>query len=294
MKVTNFIFLLSAFISLNSCGNRNPKADAYGNFEATEITISAQTTGQLLAFNIEEGNLIDKNSVVGYIDSTQLHLKIEQLEAQQQSTISQSNSVLSQIAVVDEQIASLEVERKRVLNLLNDKAIAPKQMDDIISQIKIKQKQIASIKAQNSPLTGQLKSIGIQIEQLEDQLSKCSIINPFMGVVTTKLAEKDELVTFGKPLYKIANLNDMILRVYVSETQLASIKTGKTVDVFLDSADSQKTYKGEVIWISSNSEFTPKIIQTKEERVNLVYALKIKVDNDGSIKIGMPAEVRFN
>jgi len=276
---------------LGSCTGNGDKADGYGNFEATEITISAEANGKILFLDAEEGNVLAQNEVVGVIDTVQLSLKRDQLLASKNTIFSKSRNVLSQREVLKEQLKVAQNDKARVENLLQAKAATTKQLDDINGQINIIIEQIKSVETQNSPIINEIKSIEIQIRQIEDQIHKSVIQNPVKGTVLVKYAEPNEITAFGKPLYKIANLEDMILRVYISENQLSTLKIGQEVSVKIDAGQEMKSYPGVVSWIAESAEFTPKIIQTKEERVNLVYAVKVKVRNDGSLKIGMPAEM---
>jgi HlyD family secretion protein len=276
---------------LGSCTGNGDKADGYGNFEATEITISAEANGKILFLDAEEGNVLAQNEVVGVIDTVQLSLKRDQFLASKNTIFSKSRNVLSQREVLKEQLKVAQNDRARVENLLQAKAATTKQLDDINGQINIIKEQIKSVETQNSPIINEIKSIEIQIRQIEDQINKSVIQNPVKGTVLVKYAEPNEITAFGKPLYKIANLEDMILRVYISENQLSELKIGQEVSVKIDAGEEMKSYPGVVSWIAESAEFTPKIIQTKEERVNLVYAVKVKVRNDGSLKIGMPAEM---
>ena len=276
---------------LGSCTSNGDKADGYGNFEATEITISAEANGKILFLDAEEGNVLAQNEVVGVIDTVQLSLKREQLLASKNTIFSKSRNVLSQREVLKEQLKVAQNDRTRIKNLLQAKAATTKQLDDITGQINIIKEQIKSVETQNSPIINEIKSMEIQIRQIEDQINKSVIQNPVKGTVLVKYAEPNEITAFGKPLYKIANLEDMILRVYISENQLSKLKIGQEVSVKIDAGEEMKSYPGVVSWIAESAEFTPKIIQTKEERVNLVYAVKVKVRNDGSLKIGMPAEM---
>tara|TARA_R110000765_G_scaffold20025_1_gene52187 strand:+ start:534 stop:1400 length:867 start_codon:yes stop_codon:yes gene_type:complete len=276
---------------LGSCTGNGDKADGYGNFEATEITISAEANGKILFLDAEEGNVLAQNEVVGVIDTVQLSLKRDQLLASKNTIFSKSRNVLSQREVLKEQLKVAQNDKARVENLLQAKAATAKQLDDINGQINIIKEQIKSVETQNSPIINEIKSIEIQIRQIEDQINKSVIQNPVKGTVLVKYAEPNEITAFGKPLYKIANLEDMILRVYISENQLSTLKIGQEVSVKIDAGQEMKSYPGVVSWIAESAEFTPKIIQTKEERVNLVYAVKVKVRNDGSLKIGMPAEM---
>ncbi|WP_105474354.1 HlyD family secretion protein [Jejuia pallidilutea] len=292
MKNFTYIVIISIMAySLISCGNNGEKANGYGNFEATEITISAENNGKLMQFSLDEGQVLKTNQFIGYIDTIPLFLKREQLKVSKAVISSKSKGVLSQIAVLNSKLKMAKTNKERVVNLIKDNAATQKQLDDITGEIDVIKNQIRSVEIQNAPVVNELKSIDVQLKQIDDQIQKSKIINPENGTVLTKYAEPNEITAFGKPLYKIANLNTMQLRVYISETQLANIKIGQEVTVKIDDAETMKSYQGTVSWIASEAEFTPKIIQTKEERVALVYAVKIDVKNDGSLKIGMPAEM---
>lgn len=292
MKRIQFISTLSiATLTLFSCNSDNGRADGYGNFEATEITISAENNGKLMQFDLDEGQPLTKEALVGYIDTIPLALKRDQLAVSKEVITSKSRGVLSQIAVLNARLETADTNKKRIENLIKDNAGTQKQLDDITGEIDVIKQQIKSVKIQNTPVVSELKNIDVQIRQIEDQIAKSKIINPINGTVLVKYAEPNEVTAFGKPLYKIADLNTMQLRVFVSETQLSGIKIGQKVNVKIDSNTDMKSYPGTITWIASEAEFTPKIIQTKEERVALVYAVKINVANDGSLKIGMPAEM---
>ena len=285
------IAILLTAIILISCNKNNEKADAYGNFEATEITVSSESNGKIEFLNVEEGEQLKKGSLVGLIDTLQLHYNREQLKASIETVQSKSTSVLSQINVLNEQLKTAKIEQTRIQNMYAENAATKRQIDEIDGKVKVIEKQISSVQTQNAPILNEIKSIKVQIEKLDDQIKKSKITNPVDGTVLTKYAEPSEITAFGKPLYKIANLNEMELRVYVTETQLAQIKIGQKVTVAIDADNDTKKYEGNITWISAQAEFTPKVIQTKEERANLVYAVKVAVKNDGSLKIGMPAEV---
>lgn len=292
MKHIKTIAIISSVaFTLFSCGNGNDRADGYGNFEATEITISAENNGKLMLFTVAEGQELTKGTFIGYIDTIPLALKREQLAASKVIISSKSKGVLSQINVLNARLKTVNINKNRVKNLIKDNAGTQKQLDDITGEINIIQQQIKSVETQNAPVVNELKSIDVQIKQLEDQIQKCKIINPVNGTVLVKYVEPYEVTAFGKPLYKIADLSVMQLRVYVSETQLSGLEIGEEVTVKIDADDTMKDYTGTISWIASEAEFTPKIIQTKKERVALVYAVKIDVKNDGSLKIGMPAEM---
>ena len=291
---TTYILGIAFVLSMSSCGGDNGKADGYGNFEATEITISAENNGRLMQFNVKEGDLLDKGTFLGYIDTIPLSLKREQLLSSKAVVSSQSKSVLSQISVLNAKLKTANANKLRAENLIADNAGTQKQLDDINGEIDVIKQQILSVEIQNAPVVNELKSIDVQLRQIDDQIEKSKIINPVNGTILTKYAEPYEITAFGKPLYKIADLSTMKLRVYISETQLAGIKIGQEVTVKIDDADAMKSHIGKISWVASEAEFTPKIIQTKEERVALVYAVKVDVPNDGSLKIGMPAELWIN
>jgi len=289
--IVGLSFIASTIISCNSDTN---KADGYGNFEATETTISAESNGKIIQFTVEEGKTIQKGEKVGHIDTIQLALKKELLIVSKNVIFSKSKGVLSQINVLKAQLKTANISKTRIENLLKENAGTQKQLDDINGKIDVINQQIKSIEIQNLPIVNELKNIDVQLKQVEDQIKKSVITNPVNGTILVKYTEPNEITSFGRPLYKIADLSTMQLRVYVSETQLSSIKIGQEVTVKIDENEAMKNYTGTISWIASEAEFTPKIIQTKEERVNLVYAVKVDVINNESLKIGMPAEMWIN
>ncbi|NLP57144.1 HlyD family secretion protein [Lutibacter sp. B1] len=289
IKILTGVIVITGFFF--SCKSNSDKADGYGNFEATEITVSSESNGKLMQFTVEEGQTLKQGEFVGYIDTIPLTLKKEQLEVSKNVISSKSKGVLSQISVLNAKLKTATISKNRIENLIKENAGTQKQLDDVNGEIDVIKQQIRSVEIQNSPTINELKNIDVQINQIEDQLQKSNIINPINGTVLVKYAEPNEITSFGKPLYKIADLSTMQLRVFISETQLSSIKIGEKVTVKIDSGAAMKSYEGIITWIASEAEFTPKIIQTKEERVNLVYAVKVDVKNDGSLKIGMPAEM---
>lgn len=284
-----FTFLI--LINLVACNKNNDKADGYGNFEATEVTISAEASGKIEYLNLEEGAIVAPNTQVGLIDTIQLYLSKQQLIASKNTIASKSVNVLSQTAVLNEQLKTTLIEQKRIQNMFAENAATKRQVDEINGKVNVLNEQIKSIKTQEAPIGNEQKSIDVQIEKINDQIQKCKITSPFQGTVLAKYSEANETTNFGKPLYKLADLTTMTLRVYISEKQLNQIKVGQKVTVKIDTQEDMKSYPGTISWISSSAEFTPKIIQTKEERANLVYAVKVNVKNDGSLKIGMPAEM---
>lgn len=296
MKSISFLTLLS--LLLFSCNRNQINFDASGSFETEETIISSEATGALLQFNIEEGQTLKAGDVIGYIDSTQLFLKRKQLESQIRSTLSQRPDISTQIASLQIQLATAEREQKRLSNLAKAEAATQKQLDDATAQVDMVKKQLAAqqsaLSITSESITQQTNPLEVQIEQINDQLSKCKLVNPVNGTVLTKYAEAKEMTTTGKALYKIADLSELYLRAYVSGAQLSQIKLYQNVKVFTDDgAKNLKEYAGAIVWISDKAEFTPKTIQTKEERSNMVYALKVKVKNDGLLKIGMYGEIKF-
>jgi HlyD family secretion protein len=288
------LLLIIALVWLSSCRNNNDLSDAYGNFEAVQVTVSSESAGKIHFLNVEEGSQPDSGIIVALVDTTDLYLKKLQLQSQKKAVSVKSSSVVSQIAVQQQQKANLLVEKNRVTKLIADKAATPKQLDDINGAIDLVDKQVESINTQNAGITEEKEIIDRQIAQVNESIRKCYIRNPVKGTVLSKYAEAGEIAAPGRALYKIADLSVMELKVYVSGTQLPGINQGQQVEVLIDKDQkSNRKLSGIVSWISPKAEFTPKIIQTKEERVNLVYALKIRVPNDGSLKIAMPAEVNF-
>ncbi|NCB67376.1 MAG: HlyD family efflux transporter periplasmic adaptor subunit [Bacteroidia bacterium] len=294
-KIFTTAFIVLLFIS---CGKTDSDFDAAGSFETTEILVSAEAQGRIMQFDIEEGQSVTENQIVGYIDSTQLFLKKEQLIASQKGLQSRRPDIRKQMAVLEQQIATAKTEKKRVENLLKANAATAKQLDDVNAQIAVLEKQLAASKttleSTDEGMSSDNKALDIQIQQLEDQLAKCRIVSPATGVVLTKYAEKGELAGAGKALFKVANIDNMILRAYITNEQLTQIKIGQKVTVTADFGEEQKQYEGTISWVSAKSEFTPKTIQTRDERANLVYAIKVSVKNDGYLKIGMYGNVRFN
>ena len=299
MKSRNLLGLCSLLALFSACGNGAPKYDATGTFETTEVLVSAEASGRLLYFDIEEGMLLKAGEEVGVVDTVQLYLKKLQLEASLKSVEEQRPDILKQVAATKEQISAAQRERNRVANLLKVGAANQKQLDDAEDQLEVLRKQLV---AQNSTLsnshqslTWQSSSVGIQVAQVEDQLKKCHITSPITGTVLAKYAEAGELTAMGTPLFKVADTEQMYLRAYITSEQLSQVKLGQKVTVFSDyGTDEHKQYPGVVTWMSDTSEFTPKTILTKNERANLVYAVKIAVHNDGLLKIGMYGGVEFS
>jgi HlyD family secretion protein len=294
MRRTAIYVISVAGIFIQSCDNLNDIADAYGNFEVQEVLFSAEANGTVTELMLEEGQLLEQGEQVGYIDTSGLALQKSVLIARRLAIRSRSENVLAETQVLEERKNALLTEKKRVENLLQDGAATAKQLDDLLQNIRVMEKQIVATKSQMTNIQAELKVMDTQIEQVNDQLKKARIRAPMRGTVLEKYIEQSEMVTVGRPLFKMADLDRLILRVYISGSQLAQIRIGQEVFVYVDqNADEMLEFQGFVSWISSQAEFTPKIIQTKEERVKLVYAVKILVKNDGTLKIGMPGEVRF-
>lgn len=294
MKIKRTLILLVIITSLVvSCNPEKVVPDAYGNFEAVETTISGEANGRILWIEVSEGEILKQGDTVGLIDTTDLHYKRLQLIAQRSAVGSKSANINAQTAVFNQQKANLITDRKRIENLLKEQAATPKQYDDVTGAIEVIDRQITSVNTQLSAVNDERKALDAQISQVEEALKRCHIINPVDGTVLTRYAETGEVTGFGKPLYKIADLTTMDLRVYISGNMLAEVKTGQKATVYIDSEKGLSEMQGIVSWISPTAEFTPKIIQTREERVSLVYAVKLSVENDGRLKIAMPAEVIF-
>jgi HlyD family secretion protein len=297
---------------LTACNRNGNKFDASGTFETDEVIVSAQASGQLLSFNVDEGQTLPKDSTVGVIDPTDLALQKEQTQASIRALNEKTTDVTPQIKMLQDQLEvqqtqfdNLLHEQTRIENLLKEDAATKKQLDDINFQIESVKKQMnvtqqqmnvqkTNVATQNRSILSEGKPLEKKVAQLNEQLQKTNITNPVSGTVITKYAEAGEVTSSGKPLYKIADLSTMNLRAYVTGNQLPQIKLGQQVTVLIDSgANNYRKLPGTITWISDKAEFTPKTIQTKDERANLVYAIKVKVKNDGYVKIGMYGEVNF-
>lgn len=287
-----------AILMLTASCSKQTSFDAQGTFEATEIIVSSEATGKILLFEAEEGTLVEAGQQVGAMDSLQLHLQRKQLIAQQSALLNSRPDIKKQMSSLREQIAKQKSELQRVENMLRDGAATQKQHDDINAHIRVLEGQLeatlSTLGKNTASINDNSASLEAQIAALDDRIAKCHIIAPTNGTVLVKYAEAGELATVGKPLMKIANLEKIYLRAYFTSDQLANIRLGDTVKVIADfGGDEQHEYEGRIAWISSESEFTPKNIQTKDSRANLVYAVKIAVKNDGRLKIGLAGEVRL-
>lgn len=290
--------IASVALLLTACGKKEKEYDATGTFEATETTVSAEQSGTLLSFALNEGDEVEEGREVGLIDTTQIWLKIQQTRATKAVYNSQKPDMEKQIAATRQQLAKAQTEQRRYQELVNDGAAPRKMLDDAVSQVQVLQRQLAAqisaLSTSTDALNKQMAATDVQVNQLRDQLQKCHIYTPVAGTVLEKYVERGEFVATGKPLFKVADTRQMYLRAYVTSAQLQHIKVGQTVKVFADYGNGQrKAYDGRVSWISSRSEFTPKTILTDDERADLVYAVKIAVKSDGYIKIGMYGEVKL-
>lgn len=298
MRIHQYICSVAIGLVLGACTSQEEQYDASGIFETTEVIVSAKGTGELQSFQVEEGQAVRQGEVLGWIDTLQLSLKDRQLAASLLATESKRLDEKRQVAHLRQQIENLQREKERFTTLLNAKATTAKQVDDIDYQIKVLQNQLVAtqeqINSSNSSLSRQSESIQAQRAQMEDQIRNAMISSPITGTVLTKYAEQGEFAVPGKALFKVADVSQMKLRAYITADQLTQLQIGQAVAVYADRGiTDRKRYAGRVVWIADKAEFTPKTIQTRNERANLVYAVKIAVENDGFIKRGMYGEVRF-
>ena len=292
VSVALFLGIGSAWVS--GC-NGNDRSDGYGNFEATEIIVSSEASGKLVRYDVDEGWRMAKGGVAAVVDTTQLDLNRRQLRAELQALLTRNPSIAAEAAVYRQERRNLQHDLDRYRRLVAEGAVASRQLEELQDRARVIDRQIGSVDAKRPEIADQAKAMTSHIAQIEDQISKSVVRNPVSGVVLTKYAEPGEIVTYGKPLYKIADTDSMYLRVYLSGSQMSQVRIGQEVEVLVDGKKpAGESLKGTVTWISSKAEFTPKIIQTREDRVNMVYAVKVLVKNrNGLLKIGMPGEIRF-
>jgi HlyD family secretion protein len=293
MKYRSLIII--AIVFLSGCKSKTDKADAFGNFEATEVTVSSETNGKILSFPVAEGATLQKGSPVALIDTTILHLQKAEIDAGMRSTHTRIATINAQNEIINQQIANLRINIGRIKNMLKDEAATARQLDDLTGQESVFLKQIEANNTQKSSVVAELAVYQSKKATLNEQVTKSNVVSPLNGTIIEKYAEPGELTAAGKPLVKIADLSVMKLKVYVSGSIISSLKIGQTCQVRTD--DGKKgyfTFPGKISYVSEKAEFTPKIIQTKEERVTLVYAVDIEVANDGILKSGMPGEAIFN
>lgn len=279
---------------LAGCSTENDLSDAFGNFEADEVIVSSEVAGKIISFRLTEGDHIPEGELAAVIDTTQLSLQKDQLIASQQAVKARIPGIVAEMEVLEERQRVARIERNRIANLVEKKVATQKQLDDIDGQLAVLRRQVQSIKSKNAPILAEIDVLGAQIALVQNNIEKSRVINPLNGIVLTTFVNAHEVTMPGKPLYRVAPIDTLVLRAYVSGDQLAEIVIGQTVDVLIDDGDALRTMDGTITWVSSEAEFTPKLIQTRDERVNLVYAFKVRVPNpSGGIKIGMPGEVRF-
>jgi len=289
--------IITALI-LSSCAEKKSPYDASGVFEVTEVIVSARASGELIGFDVTEGQEVEADKPLGYIDTTQLYLKKMQLMANMKSVESRQHNVSKQIAPLHQQIAAQQAEQKRFEKLVQSNAATQKQLDDVNAQLAILEKQLAAqtemLESGNRGVSGESSGLSMQVAQIVDQINKSVVTSPISGVVLSKYAQRGEWATQGKSLFKVGDIKKMNLRVYITADRLTSLKIGQSVKVYADRGKSDRAeYAGTVVWISDKAEFTPKTIQTRDERANLVYAVKIAVQNDGYIKRGMYGEIKI-
>ncbi len=295
MKHVHYLVLVVSISLATGCGSNQKTSDAYGNFESTEVTVSSEVAGRLVRLDVTEGQRLQAGSVIGLVDTTQFALRRDELRARRAAVRARFPSVVAQEDVLKTQrnVAARELERFE--NLVSQGAATAKTLDDLRGQLEVLDSQIANARAANPPIMAELSVMDAQLASLEDQIGRARLVNPVNGVVLTTFASESELTSPGRPLYRIAALDTLELRAYVSGAQLPRVILGQEVTVIVDyDESSNQTLRGTISWISSQAEFTPKFIQTKEERVSLVYAVKVRVPNpDGVLKLGMPGEIRF-
>jgi HlyD family secretion protein len=290
-----FFIMGTATIILLGCGNKKQISDGYGNFVSTEIMISSETSGKILVKNYTEGSKITAEEIVYVVDTVQLALKQQELISGKNSIEAKKNNLLAQIAVLEEQRSALKADLKRFENMYAEGAASRKQLDDISNNIALLGKQIEQVRTNFASVNAEVGAIEASLAQTGDMIKRSIVRAPSDGTILETYGEPGETTGPGKPLFKIANLEIVELKAYFSGNQLAQLRLGDTVSVFTDNGNNgQRTYQGIISWIAADAEFTPKIIQTREERVSLVYAVKIKVDNDGFIKLNMPGEVKLS
>lgn len=295
MELKKWALVLLGLTGVVSCADENGP-DAYGQFEADEIVVSAETNGQLLSFTIEEGQTLEKGTKAALVDTTQIYLQKKELEASLKSVQSNINKLEAQKQVFQSQFETAQKELNRLQSLQQDNAATQQQLDSAEGQVNTLQRQIESVEVDKNSVHSEMAAIDARIDQINDQIERAVVTNPVSGTVLHTFAEQHELVSRGTPLYRLANLEEMTLRIYISGAQLPQIRIGDNVSVFIDKNEQDnERLDGRVSWIASEAEFTPRMIQTKEERVTQVYSVKIRVSNpEGKIKIGMPGEIRFN
>ena len=290
----SIILIAAAALASTSCRDKVPEANAYGNFEATEVLVSAETSGRIMTFSATEGTELSKGDELALIDTTMYHLQKMEIDASMKSVVTRINSVNAQNDILNQQISNVNINIARIENMLRNDAATKKQYDDLTGQVEVFKKQISANNTQRSSISAELAVLESKKASLNEQISRSIVRSPLNGTLIEKYSEAGEITAAGKPLAKIADLSTMKLKVYVSGAQLGSIKTGLECTVRTDNGKEEYiSFPGKITYISGKAEFTPKIIQTKEERVTLVYAVTIDVANNGTLKSGMPGEAIF-
>ncbi len=293
-KLIQLTLVLLTAVTLYSCRQTETLSDAYGNFEAIETIVSSLGTGQLQQFTPQEGDQLQSGVVVGYVDTIDLSLRKAQMLSQKQAVLSRLLSVNAQLNVQKQQMQNTKVDQQRINKLFDEGAATQKQKDDLDGAVQLIERQMKATLAQVESIQSEARALDAQVDQVKESIRKSILLNPVDGVVLSKFAENGEVVSYGKPLYKIADLSVLELRVYVSGAQLSQFAVGDDVAVLIDkNKDEITSLKGKISWVSASAEFTPKTIQTRDERVDLVYAVKVRVVNNGQLKIGMPGEIIF-
>lgn len=298
MRTLRLIASVLTVATIVACGKQDRDFDATGTFEAVETTVCAQQTGELVTWNVEEGSKVQRHAEVGLIDTTQIVLRMRQVAAGKRVVAAQSPDVAKQVAAIEEQLAKARQEYRRYSELVADGAAPRKQMEDAQTQVQVLAKQLV---AQRSLLNTQVSTLGARQDEADSQTSllrhelrKCHVVSPVTGTVLEKYVERGEYVVPGKPLFKVADLETVFLRAYLTSLQLQRVKIGQKVTVMANFGQGERRhYEGTVTWISGKSEFTPKTVLTDDERADLVYAVKVAVKNDGMVKIGMYGEMKI-
>jgi len=297
-NIQSLRYIIAGFgivVILSGCDGNTDRADAYGNFEADEVVVSSEAAGKIQWFDVEEGDVVEKEKVIALIDTTLPRIELDQLLASKSSAEARLVQLKKSVDVQKERLKVIQKEVNRVTKMFQEKALSAQKFDEITGQFKIAQKELEQMQSQALAIRAEVRVVEARINAAKEKLSRCKMVAPFSGTVLQKYAEAGEVITFGKPILKMANTNEVILRAYVSGSQLDDVQLGQEIEIGFDKEkNSDHRRKGVISWVSPSAEFTPKIIQTKEERVDLVYAIKIRVPNsDGKIKIGMPGEVFF-
>jgi HlyD family secretion protein len=288
------LFLLIPAVIFTGCDKKSGEADAYGNFEATEVIVSAETSGRILSFDDIEGSEIKEGVEIAFIDTAIFHLQKAEIDAGMKSVRTRIRSIDAQNDILKQQIANIKINISRIENMLKDDAATQKQYDDLTGQVAVLEKQITANNTQKYSVAAELAVYESKKATLNEQIERSTVRSPLNGTIIEKYSEAGEMTAAGRPLAKIADLSKMKLKVYASGAQLGNLKIGQECIVRIDDGKKgYKSFKGNISYISDKAEFTPKIIQTKEERVTLVYAVTIDVDNDGTMKSGMPGEAIF-